>query len=1071
MSLAPLNVPVIFKQGLDQKTDPKVVQIPSLLELENAVFQKDGRLSKRNGYDPLGMRIEGSNEVIDSGEAIGIFRNELNLYTGSKLYSYIPTTNRWIEKGNTVSLISSATPVLRNPYQQSNINAAAIGNMALYAWEDTRGGVRYSVLDSETSIVQDALIDASGSRPRVITLGNQFLLFYVVGTSLKYSFISPLNPTVITAPLNLTTDLNATPNYDCVENGSKAFVAYYDNSNTITIRTLTIANVVSSATVLAEDADNCISLSVDSLSNLWLAYSDDTNVRVTVYSFTLVVLLAPTTLETQADVVNITGLVQDTTATYFYEVEKADTYNHFIRTNTISFAGVVGTPADFKRSVGLASKAFENNDSIYVNTIHESDEQSTYFTIASTGNIVGKLNATIGGHLINNACLTNVDFTGSAYLFPNQMKGPLESQDAVLFTLAGVNATYLDFSSNNKFQNSELGELHIVGAMVQSYDGKSITEHGFSLFPEDVTGLSYNSGGALTDGSYQYIVTYEWTDNLGQLHRSATSDPVTIVVSTLANKTFASTDVNTGTEQITVTGHGYATGEAFTLTTSGALPTPLALATNYFAIVIDANTIKVATSLVNALAGTAINLTVAGSGTNTIHVLTGVSGATLTIPTLRVTAKTLVTCVVYRTLVNGSEFFRCSSLTSPVFNNISVDTVTFTDTTSDASIQSNDLLYTTGGVLDNDAPPSASVITVYRNRIFLLAEDGSLWYSKVKQEGFPVEFTAFFTKTLSNTQGRVQGLGVIDSNFILFRAVQIETFSGQGPNDTGVGIDYGDPQLVTSDTGCEDPNSIGTTPNGLIFDSPKGRYLLDRSLQASYLGAPVEDYNDLLVTAATLLSDKNEVRFVTQQNILTYNYYFNQWSVFTGVYGEDCAIWNHQFVFVQSTGQVWVESQGFQDGDQPISMKITTSWMSLRPTASGVSGIGINGFQRIWDCVILGEYKSPHKLKYFIGYDFNPNYAQVGTIDPDVVSPNQAYGVSTPYGADETYGGEYSLYQFGNHLTRQKCSSIRFSMYDDQNYLQDYGEGFSITGITLVCGVKQGVNKMPSKQTFSTEAA
>lgn len=82
--------------------------------------------------------------------------------------------------------------------------------------------------------------------------------------------------------------------------------------------------------------------------------------------------------------------------------------------------------------------------------------------------------------------------------------------------------------------------------------------------------------------------------------------------------TFASTDVNTGTEQITVTANPeLITGRKIQLTTTGTLPTGLSLATDYYIILVDSTHIKLATSLANAIAGTAINLTGTGSGTNT----------------------------------------------------------------------------------------------------------------------------------------------------------------------------------------------------------------------------------------------------------------------------------------------------------------------------------------------------------------------------------------------------------------------------------------------------------------------
>ncbi len=82
--------------------------------------------------------------------------------------------------------------------------------------------------------------------------------------------------------------------------------------------------------------------------------------------------------------------------------------------------------------------------------------------------------------------------------------------------------------------------------------------------------------------------------------------------------TFASTDVDTGTEQITVAANEeLITGRVVQVANPGTLPTGLSAATDYYVIKVDATHIKLATSLANAVAGTAINLTAQGSGTNT----------------------------------------------------------------------------------------------------------------------------------------------------------------------------------------------------------------------------------------------------------------------------------------------------------------------------------------------------------------------------------------------------------------------------------------------------------------------
>lgn len=87
--------------------------------------------------------------------------------------------------------------------------------------------------------------------------------------------------------------------------------------------------------------------------------------------------------------------------------------------------------------------------------------------------------------------------------------------------------------------------------------------------------------------------------------------------------TFANTDVNTGTDIITVpTNTSLYDGTVIRVTTTGTLPTGLSLATDYYVIRQSATTIKLATSLANALAGTpvAIDITAQGTGTNTVTV-------------------------------------------------------------------------------------------------------------------------------------------------------------------------------------------------------------------------------------------------------------------------------------------------------------------------------------------------------------------------------------------------------------------------------------------------------------------
>lgn len=72
------------------------------------------------------------------------------------------------------------------------------------------------------------------------------------------------------------------------------------------------------------------------------------------------------------------------------------------------------------------------------------------------------------------------------------------------------------------------------------------------------------------------------------------------------------------TDICTAAGHGYLTGLKVQLTTTTTLPAGLALLTDYWVIKLSDNTFSLAASLVNAIAGTAIDITDTGTGVHTI---------------------------------------------------------------------------------------------------------------------------------------------------------------------------------------------------------------------------------------------------------------------------------------------------------------------------------------------------------------------------------------------------------------------------------------------------------------------
>lgn len=80
------------------------------------------------------------------------------------------------------------------------------------------------------------------------------------------------------------------------------------------------------------------------------------------------------------------------------------------------------------------------------------------------------------------------------------------------------------------------------------------------------------------------------------------------------------------TDVVTIANHGYPTGLKVAASSTDTLPGGLS-ATNYYWISLTASTGKLATSQANALAGTAVDITSAGTGTHTLTPASTLAGS------------------------------------------------------------------------------------------------------------------------------------------------------------------------------------------------------------------------------------------------------------------------------------------------------------------------------------------------------------------------------------------------------------------------------------------------------------
>lgn len=447
----------------------------------------------------------------------------------------------------------------------------------------------------------------------------------------------------------------------------------------------------------------------------------------------------------------------------------------------------------------------------------------------------------------------------------------------------------------------------------------------------------------------------------------------------------------------------------------------------------------------------------------TITTTTGSSTNTIKVPTLRLTAKTAnpVKIVLYRWSTAQQNYYQVTSITSPTLNSTTTDNVTIVDTFSDADILGNNLLYTTGGVVEDVNAPASDLLTLFDTRLWLVdAEDRNLlWFSKQVIEATPVEMSDLFTlyvpptTATQGTTGPITSIVPLDDKLIIGKRNALYYINGTGPDNTGLNSQYSQPIFITSTVGCANQKSIVLQPHGLMFQSDKGIWLLNRGLETSYIGAPVQDFTlGATVLSAINVPETNQVRFTLDTGVtLMYDYYYDQWSTFVGVPAISSCVFQEMHTFINEFGAVYQESPGsYLDGSNAVLMAFKTGPLRLGD---------LQNYQRAYFFYLLGTYFSPHKLLMSLTYDYDDAPSQSVLISPTNYSTPYGAGLpQSPYGEGSPYGGPKSLENWSVFLERQRCMAFAITMQEvfDPAFDTTAGAGLTLSGLNIVIGFKKG---------------
>ena len=433
-----------FGSGLDSKTDPKMVEAPKPVLLQDCIFTNTKRVLKRNGYNTATKNIVGGG-TWSSPTMTKSYNNESllaalsSVQAGQRLFSYSEDLNAWQDKGQYQSIgvskqtinalqysFEAETPSVTDSFGTYNSSCVVIGNIALFVFDgmsvfgyaNTTNATYITVVDLETGVhLADTIqiTNALGFSKAAVLANNTFAVFYISSTTTNHIYgrvitVTKAGGVVIGSEVNVgncqtessISGVQFPYSYDVVTTTSGCILALANlaSSSIVKLYSLTVS-LTTAASVNVTTSGNITSVStfLDSSGNVWVYYaSGGSALYYFIYSSSLSLVLGVTEINsglaniTQIMAINTSAVTQDV---YFSQYVYTTTTASVIIPN-ISIAGVTNTGTvvltdTVIQGCDLYGKSFVSGGISYFPVITLSQSNSTGFLINSTeGTAVAK---------------------------------------------------------------------------------------------------------------------------------------------------------------------------------------------------------------------------------------------------------------------------------------------------------------------------------------------------------------------------------------------------------------------------------------------------------------------------------------------------------------------------------------------------------------------------------------------------------------------------------------------------------------------------------------------------------
>ena len=1005
---------VNFGQGLDTKTDAKVLSSGKMVALQNAQFTQANAINKRNGFAAVGspdstdlisnlQSFQGNVFGIGSPTANSAIRSMYSLNAAGSLAASAPSFN---------DFQVTSSQVISNSQAQPQADSASANGYTLHAWlsnviSNTITSVYYEVVQIATGQVivpQTQLLGAGFpaftrySDVRCLAIGSNIVLGATQAGQLSLATFNTVTQSLVySGTFGWTPIGSGFVQWDWLAiNGAttssqRILLSYVASATLITVAALSNTASVVSTTFYTHNATS--TFSTIGMATPYAASSTMFNLLY-LDGFTGYAWQVPmnSSLSFGTSVSNntssgsflISGQERSDGSVLAFSCGAAGT-GQDSTFSTLFRSGVGTLVGTGMGGIAVHSKPiYKNDNSIYFWGLYSSLLQAQYI-----------LFQWIGTYSINSVTYNNAILPAARILYGNavgisttinqpwtRLAVSVDNLGSGRYRLDCISSGIEYPSSTGIIQNGAVSQLNmnfgyygayasatqnnqqiIAGGFNALNDGGGITELGFFLYPENITTVISTTGGNLGTGVYQYVAIYGWYDNIGNLHRSETSVPVTVT------------------------------------TTTGT-------------------TNKVSLNIAN------LNATLKQSSNyNRVNAF----------------------IEVYRDTVNASPVIYYLISNTPTVSSVAGGFVTIVDTISDTNIAFQQILYTEGGVEDNYTLDGTAVICAGPDRLFA-SDPNNNGIVHVGQPYIPTDGLTFFsgiTQLLPTNDGPITGMIYMDTSLIVFKARSIYACQGLGPTSNGQNNQLTPFQLITDDMGCDNPNACTLYPGGILFKSAKGYYRLGHDLsfnpKDNYIGESVESYNSYSCLRALHVPDRNQVRFALSDNatILCYDYFFEQWSTIQSSVTDMTTVGGN-FYLASNTPSIGAlvgqETVGtFVDAllsPTGIPWLIQSGWFALNQ---------LQGMQRVYRLRFLGDFKSTHTIAVNIAYDYEGSAGNW--------TFNETHTLTS---ANITASG--SAYQFEIFPLRQKCEAIMWQITDGT----PTGESFDLTDCEIEVGLIPG---------------